>query len=416
MMMTAVALLKKNPRPDRRSRSAGASPATCAAARATSTSSRPSSTRRRACAPRRRAAAGRGQSGRITKWRPRHRRHVQGWPQRKRGRSALPPRQGQLHRRHQAARHALPGHRAQPVRARQDQEDQRRTGAGDPRRAGGDHRQGPRAVQPALDADADARHRRWCCRSTRSCTRPRRSRRCSPPSRYVAADGVAAVEVDYEPLPVVVDPIKALEPDAPMVRDDRGQKSNHIWHWECGRQARRPTGVFTEADVMVEQDIYIPRIHVSSIETCGCVAQFDRVSGKLHGLDDHAGAARHPHGRSRSSPAPGLEEHKIRIISPDIGGGFGGKVPVYPGYVIAVAASWSPASRSSGSRTASENLQADSFARDYHINAELAAKQGRHDHRAAHQDASPTTATPTPRRTRPSSRPGCSTSAPARTT
>ena len=53
-------------------------------------------------------------------------------------------------------------------------------------------------------------------------------------SRYAAADGVAAVMVDYEPLPVVVDPYKALEPDAPVLREDRDQKDNHIWHWESG--------------------------------------------------------------------------------------------------------------------------------------------------------------------------------------
>ena len=53
-------------------------------------------------------------------------------------------------------------------------------------------------------------------------------------SRYAAADGVAAVEVDYEPLPPVVDPKKALEPNAPILRPDREKKSNHIWHWEVG--------------------------------------------------------------------------------------------------------------------------------------------------------------------------------------
>src|SRR5512146_2915934 len=51
---------------------------------------------------------------------------------------------------------------------------------------------------------------------------------------YIAADGVAAVEVEYEPLPVVVDPFKALEKDAPVLRTDKeGKKDNHIWHWEA---------------------------------------------------------------------------------------------------------------------------------------------------------------------------------------
>ena len=63
--------------------------------------------------------------------------------------------------------------------------------------------------------------------------------------RYAAADGVEAVEVDYEPLPVVVDPFKALEPDAPVLRTDKeDKKDNHIFHWEVGtgppRRARWP--------------------------------------------------------------------------------------------------------------------------------------------------------------------------------
>ena len=55
-------------------------------------------------------------------------------------------------------------------------------------------------------------------------------------SRYAAADGVAAVLVDYEPLPVIVDPHKALEADASVLRPDRGEEkqNNHIWHWESG--------------------------------------------------------------------------------------------------------------------------------------------------------------------------------------
>ena len=58
-------------------------------------------------------------------------------------------------------------------------------------------------------------------------------------TKYIAADGVAAVLVDYEPLPVLVDPFKALEPDAFVLRPDRGpdKQNNHIWHWESGDRA-----------------------------------------------------------------------------------------------------------------------------------------------------------------------------------
>ena len=99
--------------------------------------------------------------------------------------------------------------------------------------------------------------------------------------RYAAADGVDAVEVDYDPLPVVVDPFKALEPGAPVLRTDKkDKKNNHIFHWEVGDREATDQA-FKSADVTVKQDIYLPRIHVASIETCGCVADFDRVSGKL---------------------------------------------------------------------------------------------------------------------------------------
>jgi carbon-monoxide dehydrogenase large subunit len=189
--------------------------------------------------------------------------------------------------------------------------------------------------------------------------------------RYVAADGVTLIEVDYEPLTPVVDPRKALESDAPLVRPDRENKTNHIWHWEAGDQ-RRTDELFEEAEVVVKQDLYIPRIHVSSIETCGCVASFDKISGKLTiWMTTQA-----PHAiRTVFSLVSGIPEHKIRVISPDIGGGFGGKVPVYPGYVIATVASIQTGRPIKWIEDRSENLQADSFARDYHISAELAANR-----------------------------------------
>jgi carbon-monoxide dehydrogenase large subunit len=99
--------------------------------------------------------------------------------------------------------------------------------------------------------------------------------------RYSAADGVEAVEVEYDPLPVVVDPFKALEPDAPVLRTDKeDQKDNHIFHWEVGDRDATDKGL-RGSDVVVKQDIYIPRIHVASIETCGCVADYDPAMGKL---------------------------------------------------------------------------------------------------------------------------------------
>src|SRR6478735_10614653 len=193
--------------------------------------------------------------------------------------------------------------------------------------------------------------------------------------RYAAADGVAAVDVDYEPLPVVVDPFKALDKDAPVLRTDKkDKKDNHIFHWEAGDRDDTERD-FAAADVRVKQDIYLPRIHVASIETCGCIADFDKAMGKLTVYM----TAQAPHAIrtvfALVAGHVGLSEERIRIVSPDIGGGFGGKVPVYPGYVIATAASVVIGKPVKWIEDRMENLQADSFARDYHMTAELAAKK-----------------------------------------
>ncbi|RMD94986.1 MAG: carbon monoxide dehydrogenase, partial [Calditrichaeota bacterium] len=81
--------------------------------------------------------------------------------------------------------------------------------------------------------------------------------------RYTAADALDLIEVDYEPLPVITDPREALKPGAPVLRTDKeGKKDNHIFHWEVGDKAATDKA-FQEADVVVKQDLYIPRIHVS---------------------------------------------------------------------------------------------------------------------------------------------------------
>ena len=193
--------------------------------------------------------------------------------------------------------------------------------------------------------------------------------------RYAAADGVEAVEVEYELLPVIVDPFEALRPGAQVLRTDKKDKHDNLaFHWEAGDRAATDEA-FREADVVASADIYLPRIHVASIETCGCVADFNAAEGKLTVYM----TTQAPHAVrtvfALVAGHVGLSEEKIRIVSPDIGGGFGGKVPVYPGYVIAVAASVVIGKPVKWIEDRMENLQADSFARDYHMKAELAARK-----------------------------------------
>jgi aerobic carbon-monoxide dehydrogenase large subunit len=193
--------------------------------------------------------------------------------------------------------------------------------------------------------------------------------------RYVAADGADAVEVEYEPLPVMVDPMKSIAPGAPVLRKDKKDKKDNIaFHWEAGDRAATDRAL-KDCDVVAEQFVYVPRIHVASMETCGCVADFNRAEGKLTVYM----TTQAPHAVrtvfALVAGHVGLSEERIRIVSPDIGGGFGGKVPVYPGYVIAVAASVVIGKPVKWIEDRMENLQADSFARDYHMKVELGAKK-----------------------------------------
>ncbi|MFN8456296.1 MAG: aerobic carbon-monoxide dehydrogenase large subunit [Anaerolineae bacterium] len=186
--------------------------------------------------------------------------------------------------------------------------------------------------------------------------------------RYIAADAIELVEVEYEALPPVIDPYEALK-DEVIVRDDKENKTNHIWHWEAGDKASTDQ-VFAQAAHVVKEKIYLPRIHVASIETCGMVAHWDKIKEQM--TIYMTSQAPHAH-RTVVALVSGLPEHKIRVISPDIGGGFGGKVPVYPGYVCTIVASLVTGKPVKWIEDRSENLQADSFACDYHIEAEMAA-------------------------------------------
>jgi aerobic carbon-monoxide dehydrogenase large subunit len=187
--------------------------------------------------------------------------------------------------------------------------------------------------------------------------------------RYAAADAAELVEVDYEDLPVLVDPHRALDADAPILREDREEKTNHIFHWEVGDR-KATDSVLQSAPVKAKLDAFFQRCHPAPLETCGCVADYNSATEKLTVWE--TSQAPHAH-RTLFALVAGLPENNIRIISPDIGGGFGNKVPIYPGYVCAVVASLQLGRPVKWIETRSENLQSTGFARDYHMTAELAA-------------------------------------------
>jgi aerobic carbon-monoxide dehydrogenase large subunit len=188
--------------------------------------------------------------------------------------------------------------------------------------------------------------------------------------RYAARDALELIEVEYEPLPVLVDARRALDPDAPLIRDDQqGRTDNHIFDWEAG-DAAAVERAFAAADVVVRQRMVFPRSHPAPLETCGAVAAYDRVAGKLTLWCTTQ--APHAH-RTLYAGILGLPEHRIRVISPDVGGGFGNKVPVYPGYVCAAVGSIVCGRPVKWMEDRSENLMSTGFARDYTMEGAIAA-------------------------------------------
>ena len=188
--------------------------------------------------------------------------------------------------------------------------------------------------------------------------------------RYAARDALELIDVSYEPLPPVVDARRALDPGAVVIRDDiAGQADNRVFDWEAGDRAATDR-VFAAAEVTAAQDMLYPRVHPAPLETCGTVADMDAISGKLTVWS--TSQAPHAH-RTMYALVTGIPEHKIRIISPDIGGGFGNKVPIYPGYICAVVGSIITGQPVKWMEDRSENLMSTSFARDYHMRGEIAA-------------------------------------------
>ena len=188
-------------------------------------------------------------------------------------------------------------------------------------------------------------------------------------SPYIAYDALDLIDVEYDALPPVLSPQQALADDAPLIRDEKeGQTDNRCYQWEAGDKEATDRA-FEAADVVVTLDTHYPRSHPAPLETCACVADVNPAT--KHVTIYMTSQAPHVH-RTLFAMVTGLPEQNIRIVSPDIGGGFGNKVPIYPGYVVATAASLVIGRPVKWVETRTENLISTGFARDYHMHGELA--------------------------------------------
>src|SRR6478672_8026437 len=140
--------------------------------------------------------------------------------------------------------------------------------------------------------------------------------------RYIAADAADLVEVDYEVLPAVADSEKAIAPGAPPVHPEWPDNVAFNYHQESGDIDK----AFAEADVVVKQRITSQRLIPSAMETRGVVAEWRGADRQLNLYT----STQVPHlVRTLVAGMLGLEENRMRVIAPEVGGGFGSKLNIY---------------------------------------------------------------------------------------
>jgi aerobic carbon-monoxide dehydrogenase large subunit len=144
--------------------------------------------------------------------------------------------------------------------------------------------------------------------------------------KYAVVDAAEQVIVEYDPLPVVVDPERALEEGAPIIHDEFG--TNEVFEWSLS--GGDVDGAFRDADVVVEKRIVNHRTAGAALEPRGVVAEW------RHGKLTLWSSTQIPHiCRVILSIQLGMDEHNIRVVAPEVGGGFGSKLQVYGEEVLA---------------------------------------------------------------------------------
>ena len=187
---------------------------------------------------------------------------------------------------------------------------------------------------------------------------------------YTAQDALELIDVDYEVLPAVVDAEKAVAPGAPQLHQNA--PGNICMHWNCGDKAAT-AAAFDAAEVTVRQRIRNQRLIPTPMETRGALASYDP------GTQDTTiwMTSQCPHVMKILLAAfvLGIPEHKLRVISPEIGGGFGAKIFLYPDMAITAWASKRLARPIKFVEGRRENYVATTHGRDHIQDVEIAARR-----------------------------------------
>jgi len=185
--------------------------------------------------------------------------------------------------------------------------------------------------------------------------------------RYLARDAAARVEVSYDRRPAVVDPEDALDTDAPAVHDEL--PDNVAFEWETGDQAATQA-TLEDADRVVEVDVEVNRVMPTAMEPRAAVAEYDDGNLSL------ALTTQNPHQmRGDVSRTLDVPEERIDVRAPDVGGGFGGKLQPYPGYVLTGWAARRVERPVKWTATRTEDLQSMVHAREHRVSARVAVSE-----------------------------------------
>jgi len=140
---------------------------------------------------------------------------------------------------------------------------------------------------------------------------------------YSAEDAAELVAIEYDPLPAVMDPERALEPGSPRVHDHLPSNLSSHTGFSAGDVAK----AFRRADEVVKVKLHNQRLSPTPMEPRGVVAQYDEGTGSLLVYL----STQDPHGaRDELAELLSMEKEDVRVIAPDVGGGFGGKAGLYP--------------------------------------------------------------------------------------
>ena len=186
-------------------------------------------------------------------------------------------------------------------------------------------------------------------------------------TRYQAADGAELVSVEWEPLPAVMDLEKAMAADSPKAHE--GAADNIGWDLTYSADAE---AAFSEADVVIKQRILQQRLAPTPMEPRGVMAEWRSADQTMTMWM----SSQNPHFvRLFIGGALGIPENRFRVISPDVGGGFGSKISPYPEDYLVPAASKMLGRPVKWSETRTENLQNATHGRGQIFDVEIAGNR-----------------------------------------